>query len=107
MRIYTLEEKLLAITGILLILSLPIGSTFLLTLALTLFIVMIAVNMRRLFGKNMVINIERDSDYLVKESLKNKKYVKAVITFISLPMVGVGVLYLVIQLIVMWVQVFK
>lgn len=107
MRKYTLAEKLLAITGILLILSLPIGSTFLLTLTLTLFIVMVAVNMRQLFGKNMVINIERDSDYLVKESLKNKKYVKAGITFIALPMVGVGILFAAIQLIVMWIQVFK
>lgn len=106
MRKYTLAEKLLAITGILLILSLPIGSTFLLTLALTLFIVMAAVNMRQLLGKNMVINIERDSDYLVKESLKNKKYVKAGITFIALPMVGVGITFAVIQLIIMWVQVF-
>lgn len=67
MRKYTLAEKLLAITGILLIFSLPIGSTFLLTLVLTLFIAMVAVNMRQLFGKNMVTNIERDSDYLVKE----------------------------------------
>lgn len=106
MRKYTLAEKLLAITGILLILSLPIGSTFLLTLALTLFIVMAAVNMRQLLGKNMVINIERDYDYLVKESLKNKKYVKAGITFIALPMVGVGITFAVIQLIIMWVQVF-
>lgn len=59
MRKYTLAEKLLAITGILLIFSLPIGST--------LFIAMVAVNMRQLFGKNMVTNIERDSDYIVKE----------------------------------------
>lgn len=107
MRKYTLAEKLLLITGILLIISLPIGSAFLLTLALTMFIVMVAVNMKQLFGKNMIINIEKDSDYLVKESLKNKKYVKAGVTFIALPMVGVCVLFAAIQLIVMWVQIFK
>lgn len=107
MRKYTLAEKLLLITGILLIISLPIGSAFLLTLALNMFIVMVAVNMKQLFGKNMIINIEKDSDYLVKESLKNKKYVKAGVTFIALTMVGVGVLFAFLQIIIMWAQVIK
>lgn len=107
MRKYKLSEKLLIVSGILLIISLPIGSALLLTISLTLFALMVTINMRLLLGKSMLTRVEDDADSVIKNSIENKKYIKACVTFIALPMIGVGILFVIIQLLVMWAQVIK
>lgn len=107
MRKYKLSEKLLIVSGILLIISLPIGSVLLLTISLTLFALMVTINMRLLLGKSMLTRVEDDADSIIKNSIDNKKYIKACVTFIALPMIGVGILFVIIQLLVMWAQVIK
>lgn len=107
MRKYKLSEKLLIVSGILLIISLPIGSVLLLTISLTLFALMVTINMRLLLGKSMLTRVEDDADSVIKNSIENKKYIKAGVTFIALPMIGVGIIFVIIQLLVMWAQVIK
>lgn len=107
-----LREKLLLISGILFILSIPIAviieNMIVMLVPLTLFIIFAFCNLYKFMKVNKITikDIEKETQKGYKEWENGKKFTGAV-RMIALPMaLGVGVVVLVGIIIILWISVF-
>lgn len=94
-----MKNKILIGSGILFILSLFTGSSLILTICMTMFVVSVFVYCLDLFG---ALNI---SAYLFYKSESNM--IRKFINIITVPMVIIGVCMVIIDLIYMWMMALK
>lgn len=105
MRKYIVHEKFLGLSGIGLILSIFTINTKILTIALTVFILAVIMNVNKTFGKDVLTKAERIINENAENYLKEKKYGSVVINYISFPMMIIGIICVGLHLIVMWMNI--
>lgn len=101
-------NKILLIMSILVALSLLTGNSIILTICFTIYTITVVMCCYNLWkGQNIFKVVEDRLDYNKKEAYKNKKYGKAFIYFITIPMVIVGIVMVILCLGCMWGRLFK
>lgn len=103
-----MKNKILVGTGILFILSLLTGSSLILTICLTLFVLAVVINCCDLWkGQNVIGYMFDKTESNTIEAFKNKQYGRALVNAIASPMVIIGMIMVVLCMICMWSMALK
>lgn len=95
--------KLLGLSGIVFLISLPIGNEIFFVSSFTVFIILTFLNMYQLWFRNG--NFSKLEDYNFKRSIeefKSKRYVSGAIRIIAIPMSIVGMIFAILLLALLW-----
>lgn len=98
----------LKISSIVFIMSLFTGNGACITFSLTLFLIAVILNCRRIWKTDDIVNIIIDTSFNKgSQYLKNKKYVKGITYLIAPSMLVIGIIFAGISLACMWIMVFQ